>query len=60
MQNIEMKKDGDILTIKINLAERHGKSTSGKSIVIGTTGGNASVPGAEDIKIGINCYTPAK
>ncbi|MDE3023514.1 MAG: hypothetical protein KGI54_16970 [Pseudomonadota bacterium] len=60
MQNIEMKKDGNILTIKIDLSERHGKSSSGKSVVVATTGGNASVPGAEDIKIGINCYTPAK
>lgn len=60
MKNVkmEMSKDG-ILTIKIDTKERYGLSGSGKNTVIATTGGNAPVEGAEDIKIGINCYTKA-
>lgn len=59
MQNIKMTQEGDILTIRIDVSERHGKSASGKSVTIASTGGNISVPGNESIKIGINCYTPA-
>lgn len=58
MKNIQMTKEGDILTIKIDLSKRFGKSTSGKSISIASTEGNTSVPDTEGIKIGINCYTP--
>ena len=57
MKNIDMQVDGDLLTIKINISERHGKSSSGKSIIIASTEGNVSVPDNEEIKIGINCYT---
>lgn len=60
MENIEMKQEGNILTIKIDTSKRFGKSTSGKSVVVATTGGNIAVPGNESIKLGINCYTPAK
>ena len=60
MENIEMKQEGNILTIKIDTSKRFGKSTSGKSVVVATTGGNIAVPGNESIKLGINCYTPSK
>ena len=32
MKNIEMQIDGDILTVKIDLSQRHGKSASVKEI----------------------------
>ncbi len=57
MKNCDMKVDGDKLTITINLKERLGKSASGKSTIVATTEGNVSVPGFEDIKLGVNCYT---
>ncbi len=57
MKNVSMQKDGDVLTIKINLAERNGPSGSGKTTVVATTSGNVKVPGAEHISIGINAYT---
>lgn len=57
MKNCEMSVSGDQLTIKINLKERLGKSASGKSTIVATTEGNVSVPGFEDIKLGVNCYT---
>ncbi len=56
-QNVEMKKDGNKLIITIDLTKKLGVSKSGKSMNIASTGGNVSVPGAEEIKIGINCYT---
>ena len=57
MKNIEMTTGGNILTIKVDLSQRHGKSSSGKSTIIASTEGNMAVPGHEDIKIGLNIYT---
>ena len=52
-----MKVDGDILTIAVDLSQRFGQSSSGKSTIIASTEGNQSVPGKEEIKIGLNIYT---
>jgi hypothetical protein len=52
-----MKVDGDILTITVNLKERFGRSKSGKTEIIATTGGNVSAPNNPDIKIGLNVYS---
>jgi len=57
MKNIEMNIDGDILTIKVDLSKTFGKSGSGKSTIIASTEGNVSVPGKEEVKIGLNVYT---
>ncbi|MHB1698410.1 MAG: hypothetical protein ACYCSQ_09955 [bacterium] len=57
MKNIEMNVNGDILTIKVDLSKTFGKSSSGKSTIIASTEGNLSVPGKEEIKIGLNVYT---
>ena len=57
MKNIEMNAEGNILTIKIDLSQRFGKSSSGKSTIVASTEGNQSVPGHEEIKIGLNVYT---
>lgn len=56
MQNAEMTVNGDMLTIKIDLSQRHGPSGSGKSITIATTGPTVKVPDNPDIKISVNCY----
>lgn len=55
MDNIDMKVAGNVLTIKIDMSKEFGASSSGKSIVIATTGGNVTVPGTDN-KIGINVY----
>jgi len=55
-ENCEMKVREGILTIVVNLNENLGLSKSQKSQVIATTRGNARVPGAEDIMIGLNVY----
>ena len=57
MKNVDMALDGTILTIKVDLSKEFGPSASGKTIIIATTEGNVSVPGAEEKKIGLNVYT---
>lgn len=56
MKNIAMDVKGDMLTIKINLAEDQGPSKSGKTILIATSEGNQPVPGSDGVKIGLNVY----
>jgi len=56
MKNIEMKVEGDILSIRINLAEDFGLSSSGKSRIIASTEGNQPVEGSPGVFVGINCY----
>ena len=56
MKNCEMKLNGNILTITIDISKEFGLSSSGKSIIIGSTEGNVSIPEKEEIKIGVNVY----
>lgn len=56
MKNGEMKVEGDRLVITVDLSKEFGESKSGKSITIASTDGNVSVPGREEVKIGVNVY----
>lgn len=56
MKNIEMSIEGRILTVKVDLTKECGPSASGKSIIIATTEGNKSLPGEDNMKIGLNVY----
>ena len=56
MKNVEMTVEGNILTIKEDLTEEFGPSSSGKTIIIASTEGNVGVPGDEDKKVGLNVY----
>ena len=58
MKNVEMKVDGDILTITVDLTKEFGPSASGKTIIIASTQGNVSVLDREE-KIGLNVYRKA-
>ncbi len=58
MKNIEMKVEGNTLTIKVDLSKDYGPSSSGKSIIVASTEGNVSVPEREE-KIGLNIYRKA-
>ncbi|MBT8506961.1 hypothetical protein AZH53_00765 [Methanomicrobiaceae archaeon CYW5] len=60
MKNIEMKLEGTILTMKIDISKDFGPSKSGKSITIASTEGNIAVPGAEEVKVGLNVYKSKK
>ena len=59
MKNCEMKLNGNILTVTVDISKEFGVSSSGKSIIIGSTEGNVSIPEKEDIKIGLNVYRKA-
>lgn len=59
-KNVRMNVEGNTLTITIDLSKNYGLSGSGKSVIVASTEGNASVPGRESIKIGVNVYTKAK
>lgn len=56
MKNVEMKVDGNILTIKVDLTKEFGPSSSGKTIIIASSEGNVSIPGHEQAIIGLNVY----
>jgi hypothetical protein len=56
MKNVEMKVEGTILTIKVDLSKEFGPFKSGKTILIATTEGNVKIPEHEDKKVGLNVY----
>ncbi|WP_042706770.1 hypothetical protein [Methanomicrobium mobile] len=56
MKNVDMSVNGNTLTIKVDLSKDFGETKSGKSISIASTDGNVSIPGNDDIKIGLNVY----
>lgn len=58
MKNVQMKVEGDKLVITVDLSQEYGPSSSGKSMVIASTEGNAPVPGREEVKVGLNIYRP--
>jgi hypothetical protein len=53
-----MTVEGNKLIITVDLNQEFGLSSSGKSITIASTEGNISVPGREDVKVGLNVYKP--
>ena len=55
MKNVELKVEGDILTITVDLTQTFGPSSSRKTIIVASTEGNATVPGREEM-IGLNVY----
>jgi hypothetical protein len=57
-KNIETRVQGEKLVITIDLTKNFGLSGSGKSLIIASTEGNISVPGREDVKMGLNVYRP--
>ena len=46
MKNVEMTVEGTTLTIKVDLSKEFGPSASGKTIIIASTEGNATIPTA--------------
>ena len=60
MTNIVARVEGTKLILEVDLSQEHGRSKTGKSVTIASTGGNVSVPGHEEVKMGINIYKPAQ
>jgi hypothetical protein len=58
MSNCEIEVKGNILTVKIDLTKRLHPSGTGKTMIVGTTSGNASIPGHPGIKLGVNVFAP--
>lgn len=57
MKNVDMKVEGHILTIKVDLSQDFGPSSSGKTIMIGSTLGNKAVSRTyPDVRVGVNVY----
>lgn len=56
-QNLTAYRDGDVLTLVIDLSRRLGPSKSGKTTLIATTNGNAKLPTGETL--GLNLFTHA-
>lgn len=61
MRNVETKTEGDKLIITVDLSKDLGLSKSGKSRIIATTEGNATVRTAKgEVKVGLNVYQAAR
>jgi hypothetical protein len=56
LKNVEMTVNGNTLTIKVDLTKEFGPSSSGKTIIIASSEGNTSIPGHDEIKVGLNIY----
>ena len=56
MKNVTLNVKSNILTITVDLSKDFGQSKSGKTTIVATTAGNVSIPGHEDIKVGLNIY----
>jgi hypothetical protein len=55
MKNVELKVEGNILTIRVDLSKEFGPSSSGKTTIVATTEGDVSLPDREE-KLGLNVY----
>ena len=58
MDNIEVKVEGNILTLKVDLSRSGKTSASGKSRTIATSAGNQTIPDSKGAKFGLNVYRP--
>lgn len=58
MKNVEIKIEGDVLTIKVDLTKRYGRSASGKTVIIASSVGNVPIDDS-DMRMGLNIYVPA-
>ncbi|HKM41645.1 MAG TPA: hypothetical protein VJY43_03665 [Methanocorpusculum sp.] len=57
MKNVKMSVDGDILTIQVDLTQDNGPSSSGKTVMIGSSMGNKPVSRKfPEVRVGVNVY----
>ena len=55
MKNVEITVNNNTLTITVDLTKEFGPSSSGKTIIIASTGGNFPLPGRTEV-VGLNVY----
>lgn len=57
MTNVQVTlEDKNTLVIKVDLTKEFGPSTSGKTMIVASTQGNAIVPDHPQIKFGLNVF----
>jgi hypothetical protein len=56
MQNVTMKREGNRLTIEIDLSQDYGPSRTGKTHLVASSHGNRPIPGDDQTYLGLNCY----
>ena len=56
MKNVEMKVEGNLLHITVDLDQDLGPSASGKTTIVATTKGNRELKDRPGIKVGLNVY----
>ena len=57
MKNVDMKVEGNMLIIRVDLTKEFGPSSSGKTTIVASTEGNVDVP-EHEVKVGLNVYRP--
>lgn len=57
MKNVKMTRNGDKLTIEVDLSKNFGPSRTGKTIIIASTEGNVKAPQSDDTFVGLNIYS---
>ena len=55
VKNVQMSVSGNILTIQVDLTKDFGPSSSGKTIIVASTEGNAALEGRIEV-VGLNVY----
>jgi hypothetical protein len=53
MKNVVFEMKGTILTITVDISKQFGRSNSGKTTIVASTGGNVAVA---DVTVGLNVY----
>lgn len=48
--------DGKTLTIEIDLTKEFGPSSTGKTIIVASSQGNADIPGKPGFRLGLNLF----
>ena len=56
MKNVEMKVEGNLLHITVDLDQDLGPSASGKTTIVATTKGNQELEERPGVKVGLNVY----
>nr|MDO8113531.1 hypothetical protein [Candidatus Sigynarchaeota archaeon] len=59
-KNASITCDGRVLTIVVDLAREVGLSKAKRSIIVGTTGGNITIPNAAGFKVCLNVIKEVK
>jgi hypothetical protein len=53
MKNVEIRLEGKIMNIIVDMSKTFGPSKSGKTVIVASTEGNQAV---DDVVIGLNVY----